>query len=221
MFPKDDEKDKPLSVEQINLKRIRRARNLTQEALDAALHVKPGRTFSYERGKSQPPDDFLRKAAEALDLRDWRIFKKPLGAIVNLADDDEDQDEVRVPYWGVVPCGDWERPSGDPETVVVSNRLRGVSGIIAVRAAGKSMLPIYQPNDLVPIKLSSSKQDGAISLIRNEQNDLSLKIARLGRHGWTFESVNPEYGNVASAEVTLLGHAVFIPERFELEGVRL
>ncbi|MGV3617970.1 MAG: LexA family transcriptional regulator [Fimbriimonas sp.] len=205
----------------MNLRRLRRAKELTQHQLDDAIGVPRGRTSNYESGKALPTDEYLEAAILPLGLRDVSIFRRRLEEDLKLPLPG-DQPPVLVPYWGVVPCGGWERPSHDPDMVPVSAAFRDRTDIIAVKATGESMMPLYKPGQIVPIRINQRKLEGTISLIQNEDQELSLKVARRFPDGhWEFHSINPLYGQSKGEEIRLLGHAVHIPEVLDLEGIRL
>lgn len=117
-----------------------------------------------------------------------------------------------VPYWGVVPCGDWESPSSEPELVQVSDRVVDTRNVVAVRVRGNSLAPRLLDGQLVCVKLGSEKIDGIITYVENQDRERTLKVMRRTPVGWELQSINPEYGSVTAEQVTILGHAISVEE---------
>lgn len=117
-----------------------------------------------------------------------------------------------VPYWGEVPCGNWEKPEpGDDALIEVSHRV-SPKGVIAVRVRGNSMLPRFGHGQIVVVKIDPQPLDGVITLARNADNELTLKMLRRKNGSWTLCSLNPEYGDCTAESWTILGHAVHVEE---------
>lgn len=207
---------KELTDRQRNLRLVRRLRDVSQDDLDSQTGGKPGRTYSYEKGVAHPPKEFLRAAAKILEVSP-DVFDMPdiLGGGIGSG-----EGTVAVPYWGVVPCGDWEPPHGDPETIQITGKVRGFDGVIAVRIGGESMAPILKPGDVVPVRLTKRPNDGAIALVRNESNDLTIKITRF-RGRWEFHPLNPRFEKVTSERIEMIGKVLQIPERFDPDGITI
>lgn len=196
---------------QKNLSLFRRIRRVTQDQLDELTNSGKGVTWAYENGKAKPPDGYLKKISPALGISDWHLFD---------ADDPLNtprEDLISVPYWGIVPCGDWETPSDSVEEVAVPARLKDMD-VIAVRVMGESMAPMLRTGDLLPIKLTKRAHDGAVVLVRNENNDLTLKVAR-HRGRWEFHPLNPAFEQVHAERIDLIGILVMVPERFDPSGI--
>ena len=189
-------------------------REMSQGELDEAVGVPEGRTHSYERGLAQPSDEFLRRAAKALGVADWRICDSDdvLGAAAV-------QEVTFVPYWGIVPCGDWEPPTDVTDTVAVTGKVAGMQDVVAVRIGGESMAPLLVPGDVVPVKLTVQRTDGAIALVRNQDNDLTLKVTRYINGRWEFHPLNPHFQPVTAERVEMIGKVLHIPERFDPDGI--
>lgn len=115
-----------------------------------------------------------------------------------------------VPYWGLVPCGEWEQPDpGAEDLIQVSDRIEDTRGVIAIRVRGNSMLPLFSPGEVVSVRLGSEKLDGVVTLARNQDSELTLKLMKFVGGVWELHSINPEYGNASADSVTILGHAIY------------
>lgn len=187
----------------------------------------------YETGKRLPPPEVIRSIAAALRIPfEWFIDGKdtlpPMDAISLSPGTTPNADIVSltnkpqinlVPYWGAVPCGDWERPSSDDgELIQVTERIEDITGVIAVRVRGNSMNPRLMDGQIVSVRLSSEKQDGRIVLAQNGDKELTLKALRYTPLGWRLDSINPDFGSVCADEVTILGYAIALEET-ELSGL--
>lgn len=96
----------------------------------------------------------------------------------------------------MVPCGDWERPTGDDgEWIQVSERLDEMRGeFIAVRVSGDSMEPRFRHGQVVVIRLTSERADGRIVLAENQDRELTMKKLVYDPDGWKLKSINPAFG---------------------------
>lgn len=117
-----------------------------------------------------------------------------------------------VPYWGAVPAGNWQAPTDDTDWVQVSESV-DTNGIIAVRVAGDSMEPRLHHGQLLCIKLSKELRDGVITLAKNQDSELTLKVPKYTPdHGWELQSINPDYGTVTAEYIEAIGYVVSVEE---------
>lgn len=213
---------------------------LTREEL--ADRVKKGSSTigMYENGIRRVPEEIVSRIADALNIPiEWFYdgldtmppdampkFMEQVGTSSNVEIIEPTQGTPQitlVPYWGVVPAGDWEMPNNDVGTIQISDRWQEIfpdlKGIIAVRAMGNSMLPRIHSGQVVPIRLSPEKKDGVVTLAKNGHGELTLKLLVYTPKGWELHSFNPAYGNVSAEECVILGHAIGL-EEVAPEGLR-
>ena len=202
-----------LSTVQKNLQRFRIANGLTQHDLDDyTIHLGGrGRTQKYESGEAEPTDKYLALVA-------IRLGKS---VIEFRREDDDSLPDVDVPYWGLVPCGEWERPENNLATRTVPGKIARLGQVVVVTAAGPSMKPKIKEGQEVSILLTKQYADGNIALIHNQNGELSLKLTRYVKGEWEFQSRNPEHPSVKAEKVSMLGRAVYIPEQFDPDGLAM
>lgn len=185
------------------------------------------RIKNYESGRTTPPTLAERAIEEALELEPGWLssvtetvrWRQPQSN-VEFVSPTQSKTINLVPYWGIVPCGDWERPEvGHEELIQVSDRIEDTRGCRAVRVAGNSMLPLFTPGEVVTIRLSSDKLDGVVTLAQNQDGELSLKLMRYVNGTWELHSLNPDYGIATADSVTILGHAIY-HEGGDFSGIR-
>ena len=186
------------------------------------------RLKNYELDRSTPPEDALVEIAKALGIdRAW--FDQPeatpvrwLAMPANASLETQPNLPMKnlVPYWGLVPCGNWERPEIDEEELIeVSDRIADIRRIVAVRVAGNSMLPVFQPNQVVSVRLDPTPLDGVVTLAQNQDGELTLKILKFVGGRWELHSLNPDYGVATAESWTILGHAIY-QEGGDPSGIR-
>lgn len=188
------------------------------------------KNIEYDRREAVKPEE-IGAIAEALGIQQ-RWFDEPDGSPIRWThmpsnatiEPEKPQEHVPniVPYWGIVPCGNWERPENDEEArIKVSDEIEDVRGVIAVRVGGNSMLPAFHPNEIISIRRSQTPLNGVVTLARNEDGELTLKkMVQVGPDEWELHSLNPLYGTASAAGWEILGHAVW-HEGGDMGGIRV
>jgi SOS-response transcriptional repressor LexA len=194
---------------------------------------------AYENGNRENiPREWVKLYADFIGISDVRWFYDGIASdppFVNLPPveskrppDRNAQPEKRkvaqhlrlVPFWGPVPAGNWETPPEEPAWIQVSEALDGEEGIVAVRVTGNSMEPRLSHGQLVIIKQDSRPHDGVITLARNQDSELTLKVLRyVEGKGYELHSLNPDYGTVTAESWSIIGYAISIEET-NLSGIR-
>lgn len=192
--------------------RIRKARQarrprVTQDDLAAQLRISRAKLANYESGRTEAPPLLVDRAMEILGER-------PLGtANVTREERSVYAPQIRlVPYWGTVPCGEWDEPSVDEASLQQISDQFTEPNLVAVRVAGNSMEPRLHHGQIVVVKIHPHPQDGLIALARNGHNELTLKVARYRGGEWVLESINPEFGAASASEWSILGYAIGVEE---------
>jgi|GEM_PF-5912922 len=125
-----------------------------------------------------------------------------------------------VPYWGIVPCGNWERPEiGEEELIEISESVKDKRGIVAVKVSGNSMAPRFLHGETVAIRLSTTPIDGVVTLAVNQDGEFTLKLLRYVDGEYQLHSLNPAYGYATAHSWSILGHAVH-REETDMSGLR-
>lgn len=125
-----------------------------------------------------------------------------------------------VPFWGTVPCGNWEKPFVDDESYIeISESVKDIRSVVCVKVAGNSMMPRFQHGEKVAVRLSSTPIDGVVTLARNQDGELTLKLMVYARGEWELHSLNPDYGCASAESWEILGHAIH-REETDTSGLR-
>lgn len=195
---------------------------LSQAELATELGISRNQIANYETNRTVPPTSLLRKLEEIFSLTAGQLnipiaqlapghalqpVKLPNSPLINL-----------IPYWGQVPCGEWERPADDPDLIQVSETI-DPKGVIAVKVSGNSMAPRLMHGQTVVIKLDKTARDGVITLATNHQCELTLKVLTFTKGKWELHSINPEHGTVSAESWEILGYAIAVEEH-DPQGIR-
>lgn len=207
--------------------KIRKARLDHRPRLNAAAIAELTRVSiptvrAYESGQRRIPDEWVARYAEVLILPpewfyDGDATEPPYPPAPKIPRAKEIEQATAgpirlVPYFGTVPAGNWGGPPEEPDWVAVSADIDDHE-IVAVRVTGDSMLPRLSHGQLVIVRLSKDPRDGVITLLQNQDNELTLKVPRYAEgKGWTFNAINPEYPSVTAERVSILGYAVGVEE---------
>jgi SOS-response transcriptional repressor LexA len=203
--------------EKIKYLRTARRPSLSQLELAKEIGITRDQVSNYETDRTEPPRPIVTKLSRLWSvpeewlwdesaglnppgLKNVEVTKRRNLPLVNL-----------VPYWGEVPCGDWTRPEVHEDLIQVSEAI-DVEGCVAVRVSGRSMYPRLIDGQLVVIKLSKSRKDGVITLARDQDANLTLKVLRYFQGKWELQSIDPEYGSISADMVEILGHAIHVEE---------
>jgi SOS-response transcriptional repressor LexA len=216
-----------LAVSEVDLKeKIRLARKhhrptLNREEIAKRTGVSSSTVGMYETGDRKPPEMWVSRFADSLGIPlQWFYDGKPgpppeRNIISNVEPVDlpgKGKYQINlVPYWGVVPCGHWAAPVGEPEWVQVTDSI-DAEGCRAVRVSGDSMEPRLSHGQLVVIRLSPEPREGVITLAKNGDGELTLKVLRYCPNGWELHSLNPSYPPTTADTWEILGYAVAIEE---------
>jgi SOS-response transcriptional repressor LexA len=155
-----------VSVDLIDALKAARGRQyprISQEGAARILRVHRVTYANYERGVQPVPDEHLFTLA-----REWKapeLLAYVMSPMLQY---------VQIPYWGTVPMGGWEQPSGDVSVIEVPARYAG-DGRVAVTAAGYSMADTILPADLVIFRLTPAARVDSVVLARSDDQELAIK----------------------------------------------
>jgi SOS-response transcriptional repressor LexA len=197
------------------------AEKVSQATLGKKIGKSRGMVARYEQGLDVPPPPVIAKIAEVLNVApsffengDKNFIKSSTSAVTMLGEAPA-LEFMDLPYWGEVPAGDWTQPEGDDALTMPVERSLVKAGRVLVRVAGDSMKDRLQHGDLVHIQLSKTPKDGVITLARNQDNDLNVKVLRHAGGGeWELHPINQESSVVTAPEWSIIGHAVVIERHF-------
>ncbi|MBS1716444.1 MAG: helix-turn-helix domain-containing protein [Armatimonadetes bacterium] len=194
---------------------------MSQAELASALGVSRDLIANYENGRTEPPAHIIRKVSKLWRIREswfWDQAEEDLPGNAKPIDRPNEPLINLAPYWGQVPCGDWQAPDGDGDWLQISDAI-DPGGVVAVKVAGYSMAPRLLPGQVVTVRLSKEPREGVISLAANGQKELTLKVLKRIEDEWVLESVNPAYGAVSADSWEILGYAVAV-EDHSVQGIR-
>jgi transcriptional regulator with XRE-family HTH domain len=211
---------------------------LTQEEIADVIHVDRGTIGAYKsRHNANPSVDKI------MEFKKWveKTYQKKLSLewFFDKAEPPEKAEDIGerdttperavydVPYWGEVPCGDWEEPSSDTGLTVPmqlskeQKKLLDERKLIVVKSIGFSNAPRIVPGQYLLVKRTSQKREGYFTLARDQENRLTLKMLNWNPELRELElqSYNPTYGAARAEEATVLGYAVGMREDNE-DGIR-
>lgn len=210
--------------------KLRRARSRlpgrpTSYTVDERLGFRQGRTADYERGKSNPSRDYLKRwdeefggsvpASYITDPRD--NWPDGFGRILDVEMEEVDQAafdalsrRLELPYYGDVPAGDWdEDETFRPGVEKVSAEFHHPDRFIR-RISGDSMTPALRFGDKVHFHKSKQPRDGVIVLAQNGSGR-TVKVARFLPKDriWVLEAFNKDY-SMPLDEWEMVGYLVTV-----------
>lgn len=205
--------------------RTRHVPYLNSDTVGKRTGVKGPTVRAYEAGIRDIPEPWVSQLADSLGLPiewfyDGKATRPPYPVRTEQAKPNAVRTHPRevphinlVPYWGTVPAGNWESPPDEPNWIQVSDNIE-TDGVVAVRVTGNSMEPRLVHGQLICIKQDTRPRDGVITLARNQDNELTLKVLRQRSDGPGYElhSLNPDYGVVSAESWSIVGYAVSIEE---------
>lgn len=207
------------------VREARTARRLNQAALARQLGYKGHSMVSKIEADEVTPDAATIKRIAEITSRPLSFFTSEKTEYVNsaLIEDSVPEDGAgyaELPYWGEVPAGDWQVPADVDGLTMEVEKALAKDGRIIVRVSGDSMSPKLEHRDVVIIQRSKTPKEGVITLARNDDNELALKVLRHGKDGeWELHPLNPSYPKATAKTWEILGYAVHVSRTDDL-GLR-
>lgn len=209
------------SGQRLSQARRSQPRKVTQKTLGDKVGTSRGMIARYEQGLDTPSESMQLKLANALNVP-LEFFDETVKKgqeispnAVTITGTPAQQDFQEIPYWGEVPAGDWTMPQGDDALPPMQvERSLAKSGRVSVRIAGDSMSPRLEHGDIVHIQLSKTPREGCITLARNGDKELTLKLLKHKEGQWELHSFNPSFPNPTAVQWEILGYAVVIERHF-------
>lgn len=200
-----------------------KGQGMSQTQLAKRVGISVGSLNLYVLGKRRIPPEYLSRIADELGVTTDHLIS---GASRRKSNVEPSQlpnapTLTLVPYWGTVPAGNWERPDVDDEVKIeVSDQLSGEKEIVCFTITGDSMSPRLTHGQKVVIKLSKQPRDGVITLAKNQNGEITLKVLKYKPEGWFLEPINRDSGPVDPVESwEIIGYAMHVEET-SVSGLR-
>ena len=187
------------------IRKWRLERGLTQSDIAKKLGVTTQNYSQWEVGKRNPKMDTLKKIAEILDVDVWTLigfnridYENPPALPSNIRPIDA-MHRQKVPLIGKVAAGEPILAEEDYETYVDAPAKCDVALIVE----GESMLPTYQPGDILYIRLQPNVEEGHVAVVLLDDSATVKHVyhAPDGR-GLTLISDNPAYAPIQVTDDT-------------------
>ena len=179
----------------MNLKKLRKAKDMTQKQLGALCDISESMVSNLESGKKSPSFETLLKLAEALDCSVADILGEERKAPEITAD------FVSFPVMGEVAAGydhyavqDWTEGNIDIPASWLHGRPR--EDFFVLRVCGQSMFPTYQDGDIVLVlKQSTMDHSGQIGVVIYDDDKATLKRVEyvMGEDWMKLSPINPQF----------------------------
>lgn len=195
-----------------NLKKIRKAKGLTQKELAKLSDLSEAQISLIESGKRFPSYEALLKLAEALDCEsaDLLSTRQSIPSIATNVVTFPVIGEVAAHYGGY---GEEDWTNGEAEIPKSWLKGRDRSEFFVLRVSGDSMYPDYQDGDIVLVHSQPElDRNGQIAVVRYNAVNATLKRVDHGAGYVKLYPINPQFapltirGNdLHSAEFAILG----------------
>lgn len=179
----------------MNVKKLRKAKGMTQKELGAKCDISESMVSNLESGKKSPSFETLLKLAEALDCSVADILGEERKAPEITAD------FVSFPVMGEVAAGydhyavqDWTEGNIDIPASWLHGRPR--EDYFVLRVCGQSMFPTYQDGDIVLVlKQSTMDHSGQIGVVIYDDDKATLKRVEyvMGEDWMKLSPINPQF----------------------------
>lgn len=114
---------------------------------------------------------------------------------------------VRLPYWGLVPAGNWERPNDNVQFENVPEQW-GYDDGFTLRIWGESMLPTLSNGDLIICREVKRPPIGSIVIARNHDQELTVKRLVYVERKPILRPDNPNYPDLNPEDCEIVGQAL-------------
>ena len=185
----------------INLKRLRKQKGLTQEDLAQKLGVRKTTISNYESGYSTPPFATLERLAQILDTSVDIILGKP-AAVHEAKLQESEQAVIKVYYSGAKDLVS--------DTVSIPRPLLGEGDFFLIQLGDNALESLHlHQGDLVLCQKQSSVSDGELAAVTVKEKGRLVRYLSQKQGKITLVSsdkIPPE--QYEKSEVTILGKAV-------------
>lgn len=178
-----------------NLRKLRKAKHLTQKQLGALVGVSESMISQMESGKKLPSFEVALKLGEALDCESTDFFSQKTNK-PNLTDS-----FVTFSVIGEVAAGydhyavqDWTEGEIDIPSTWLKGRDK--DDYFVLRVYGNSMFPTYQDGDLVLVrKQETMDHSGQIGVVIYDDDKATLKRVEyvMGEDWMKLSPINPQF----------------------------
>lgn len=194
----------------MNLKNLRKQKNITQQNLAEKLNLSRAAINNYENGRAQPNFETLKKMS--------LIFNCTIDDLINESKTPLKKRGVKINVLGVIPAGlPIEAEENVIDTEEISEEMARQGTFFALRVKGNSMEPEIREGDVVILKQTNEAYDKDICAVMVNGYDATLKQVFITNTGLILKPFNKEYGDmhfdkkqVAELPVKIVGVAVEI-----------
>ena len=195
----------------MNLKQIRKTKNMTQAEVAKFLNITPQAYANYERGERTP------------DISSYKILASLFGVSIEVLLGDKPLDttkSVKIPVLGTIPAG---IPIEAIEDIIdyeeISEEMAKKGEYFALKVKGNSMNPTIADGDIVIVKQQNDAESGKICVVMIDGQDATLKEIKKETNGIWILPHNPNsefkptfYTNkeITEIPIKILGIAVEI-----------
>lgn len=216
-----------------NLKKLRKEKGISQQALADAINISRVSVTQYESGTREPSLDVLNRIADVLGVSVDAILGRsddaadpaesanqvPFGRPIQVKLEPEFENEVFLPIVASLRCGFGS--SGEPFIVIgkkgvpASYVKKWGSNIVLNEAVGDSMSPTIRPHDLMVCCPGDWWDDGMVVIANVNDSDTVKRIYRADDGGIDLVPDNPDYramhyspADMTDLKITILAHVL-------------
>ena len=172
----------------------------------AQLGITRARFQTYTSGRTRIPVALLRQFCQILSITEESLTEMSPDA--PLVINENSNRFIELPYFGVVPAGNWEKPVNDTGEVIPVPYRKGLDRCFIVRIHGHSLSPYFRSGEQVVIKPSDDKREG-VALVRNEAGEVTMKYTKWQNGQWSLKSINPnDKGPDPVPQWSIVGYAI-------------
>lgn len=193
----------------INLRKLRKQKNLTMKELGDILHLSESTISLYENGKREPDHSTIKQITDYFSVSADYLMGFSL---------DNKANAVQIPVLGVIPAG---IPIEAVENVLdyeeISKDLAKTGTFFALKVRGDSMEPKLLEGDTIIVKQTNEAHSGDICVVMVNGSDATIKKIRIADNGLWLLPENPKYNaqffdkkQIELLPVKIIGKAVEI-----------
>lgn len=191
------------------LKKLRKAKNLTQADLAKRLNVAPSTIAMYETERREPSYTMLLQIADYFNVNLQTLSKGS-------------NDPCLIPVLGKIQAG---IPLEAIEDIIdyeeIPNEMAKQGEYFGLQIKGDSMSPRFQEGDVVIVRKQASIDNDDIAIMLVNGNDATIKKIKKDKNGIALIPLNPNYqikyysnAEIIDLPVTCIGKVVELRGKF-------
>ena len=205
--------------EKLRLARESRRPTISRQELATLLDVTANVIKNYENGFTEPPKPKLLELSRAWEIPlSWFYDEndpqvpgiKPLRVReVSQPYAPSAAGSGKIPHWGKVPAGDFDRPTDDCGSTEVPAQFGNPERYVTFAVVNDSMEPTYQPGEVIIVELTKRPTFGR-AVVAHWEGGLCFKRLKMTKEGARLVPDNPIYETLEPREgMEYLGEVVF------------